>query len=176
MAYQHKRVYCLSNKPTTTLYDSSPYQSINNNASLKINFKATVRSQNEAVQVSETVCRNATLANDCNLTVPSSFILWRSEVFGVLLFSSQLSVGKVVRTTSYRAVLTGNVVTEPTQRQNLLASTLYISPPLDELSFNGTNFNGSTITCEGSTVELSINVSIAGKTKYKESGIYYTYT
>ena len=122
-----------------------------------------MHSQTDTVQISETVCRNATLTIDCNLTLPSPFILWRSEVFGLLLFRSGLPVGKVVRTTSYRAVLTGNVATEPTQMQNLLASTLYISPPLDELSFNGTNFNGSTITCEGSTAELSIKVTIAGK-------------
>ena len=122
-----------------------------------------MHSQTDTVQISETVCRNATLAYDCNLSLPSPLILWRSEVLGIVLFRSGLPVGSEVGTTSYRAVLTGNVATEPTERQNLMASTLYISPPLDELSFNGINFNGSTITCEGSTVELSINVTIAGK-------------
>ena len=131
-----------------------------------LTFATTVCSRSEAVQVSETVCRDEEFTYDCNLTQPSMHILWRSEILGVLLFSSMATVGGEVILTSYRAVLTGNVATS-TENQNLLTSTIHIAPPLDELSFNGTSFNGSTITCEGSdaAVELSITVSIAGKTK-----------
>lgn len=83
-------------------------------------------------------------------------------MFGVLFISSLEEVGHVQYSScgNIWAVLTANIDNGTDQRLNLLASTFHIQPPF---YCNGTDLNGTNVTCEGSQSEKqNFLVTISG--------------
>ena len=105
--------------------------------------------QNVLVQSSpKPICTEEPLVFNCSVDFPSFFIRWDHTAFtpisltGATMFvgnSSSTSGGRVVAELTMRALDTGVLY--------LLASTLTIYPPLNDL--NNINLNNTNITCDG---------------------------
>ena len=74
-------------------------------------------------------------------------ITWRHNAFGLLVFIVNAEdVGSMMNSSDGR-VIANLTMKEETGAFHMVASTLTIQPPLNDL--NGTNLNGTTLTCEG---------------------------
>ena len=94
-------------------------------------------------------CPNQELVYSCEMNFPSLTIRWklpRSEILGFIAVED--AVGTKMNTSDGR-VVANLTMNEGAESYRILASTLTIYPPLNDL--NGTNLN---LTCEGFELEV----------------------
>jgi len=128
----------------------------------------TVYSQNVRVEPlpPQPACLNEVLVYNCQVEFPSVSITWRHTAFGTLEFIATAEEEGSMIISSDGRVVANLTMSEGTGLHRMVASTLTIQPPLDDL--NGTNLNGTTLTCEGfeslsSTRSGTATVMLAGE-------------
>ena len=113
----------------------------------------TVSAQNVTVEPlsPQPACLNELLVYHCQVEFPSLGITWRYTAFDSLGFVATDEEEGSMMTSSDGRVVANLTMNEGTASHCMVASTLTIKPPLDDL--NGTNLNGTTLTCSCEGVE-----------------------
>ena len=104
----------------------------------------TVFAQNVRVEPlsPQPACPNELLVYNCRVQFLSVSITWRHGAFGYLGFSAADDKGGDFNSTSDGRVVANLTMNNGTGGHRMVASTLTIQPPLNDL-------NGTTLTCEG---------------------------
>ena len=92
-------------------------------------------------------CPNQSLFYNCRVEFPSVGIAWVHNAFGRLAFIAVNEEEDRMMNSSDGRVVANLTMNEGMMTLRMVASTLTIQPPLNDL--NGTNLNGTTLTCEG---------------------------
>ena len=96
-------------------------------------------------------CPNQVLVYDCQVQFPSLVIRWEHPGFETLGFIADIDTVGTIKGTSDGRVIANLTMNEGTSLHRMVASTLTIQPPLNDL--NSTNLNGTNLTCEGHGVQ-----------------------
>ena len=104
----------------------------------------TVSAQNVTVEPlsPQPACLNELLVYHCQVEFPSLGITWRHTAFGTLEFIAVDDNEGRMMTSSDGRVVTNLTMNEGTGVTRMMASTLTIQPPLNDL-------NGTNLTCNG---------------------------
>lgn len=105
------------------------------------------------------VCPNQVLVYDCQLEFQSLSIRWEHSEFGTLGFIASRDAVGATRMTSDGRVIANLTVNEGLMPHRMVASTLRIQPPLNNL--NGTNLNGTDLICQGFELENGAKNGVA---------------
>ena len=125
----------------------------------------TAFAQNVTVASQQPACPNQSLFYNCRVEFPSVVIAWVHNAFGRLAFiAGNEEEGRMMTSSDGRVV--ANLTMNEGMTLRMVASTLTIQPPLNDL--NGTNLNGTTLTCEGvndqaETIDDTATIMLAGK-------------
>jgi len=92
-------------------------------------------------------CPNQVLIYNCQLEFPSLALQWDHSEFGTLVFTASEDAVGVTRNTSDGRVVANLTKNEGTMSHRMMASTLTIHPPLNDL--NGINLNDTNVECKG---------------------------
>ena len=106
-------------------------------------------------------CPNQVLMYNCEVQFPSLTIRWLHPDFETLGFTAAEDAVGTIRNTSDGRVVANLTMNEGTQLHRMVASTLTIQPPLNDL-------NGTNLLCEGFGVQdgaitESVTIDLTGE-------------
>ena len=124
-------------------------------------------------------CPNRVLVYSCGVNFPSLIIQWEFPGFETLGFVAVEDAVDTIRNTSDGKVVTNMTMTEGTESHRMMASTLTIHPPLNDL--NGINLNGTNLTCEGFGVQVGtrsgvVSIDLTGEFQRARSYVVHSCT
>lgn len=97
-------------------------------------------------------CPIQALIYTCRVEFPSLVLRWEYSQFDETLgFTASDDAVGATRITSDGRVVANLTMNDGTMSQRMMASTLTIYPPLNDL--NGTNLNGTNVGCQGFELE-----------------------
>ena len=99
-------------------------------------------------------CPNQMLAYRCEVPFPSLAIRWEHPEFGTLGFIPEYDAVGTIKNTSDGRVVVNLTMNERTMSHRMMASTLTVQPPLNDL--NGINLNGTKLICQGFELQHGI--------------------
>ena len=103
-------------------------------------------------------CPHHELIYNCQVQFPSLTIRWEHLGFETLGFTAAEDAVGTIKNTSDGRVVANLTMNEGTQLHRMVASTLTIQPPLNDL--NGINLNGTNLLCEGFGVQDGIRSDV----------------
>ena len=96
-------------------------------------------------------CPNQVLVYNCQVQFPSLVIRWEHPGFETLGFTARDDAVGTIKSASDGRVIANLTMNEGKSLHRMVASTLTIQPPLNDL--NSTNLNGTNLICQGHGIQ-----------------------